>query len=103
MKFIEAKLYAGIDYEFRPASYWTTPSDPLKAILRNVKGRNRREDDSGLLRGWEAASNELLTCRSQMAAFRVRPFLQSMQPRVRCALWRRYSWFESMRGSHSTR
>jgi hypothetical protein len=33
----------GIDYEFRPESYWTAASDPLAAILRNVKGRNRRE------------------------------------------------------------
>ena len=43
MKSIEPKLYAGIDYEFRPKSFWTAVSDPLAAILRNVKGRNRRE------------------------------------------------------------
>lgn len=43
MKPIEPKLYAGIDYEFRPESYWAAASDPLAAILRNVKGRNRRE------------------------------------------------------------
>ena len=37
MKAIEPKLYAGIDYEFRPKSFWTAASDPLAAILRNVK------------------------------------------------------------------
>jgi len=37
------KLYAGIDYQFRPDSYWTPARDPLDAALRNVKGRNRRE------------------------------------------------------------
>lgn len=35
------KTYPGIDYGFRPASYWGE-SDPLRAILRNVKGSNRR-------------------------------------------------------------
>jgi hypothetical protein len=43
MKPIEPKLYASIDYAFRPESFWTAASDPLEAILRNVKGRNRRE------------------------------------------------------------
>ncbi|MBW0000906.1 MAG: hypothetical protein JO015_17560 [Verrucomicrobia bacterium] len=37
------KRYPGIDYSFRPASYWAPPSDPLNAALRNVQGRNRRE------------------------------------------------------------
>jgi hypothetical protein len=37
------KLYAGIDYHFRPESYWAVANDPLEAALRNVKGRNRRE------------------------------------------------------------
>jgi hypothetical protein len=32
-----------VDYEFRPKSFWTAASHPLAAILRNVKGRNRRE------------------------------------------------------------
>ena len=63
MRSIEPKLYAGIDYEFRPESYWATPSDPLVAILRNVKGRNRRE----MIRDYHAAgkldqlSDELLS------------------------------------------
>ena len=35
------KTYPGIDYDFRPASYWDD-TDPLLAILRNVKGTNRR-------------------------------------------------------------
>jgi hypothetical protein len=35
------KQYHRIDYAFRPKSYWTD-SDPLSAILRNVKGENRR-------------------------------------------------------------
>jgi hypothetical protein len=37
------KLYAGIDYDFRPESYWGPARNPLEAALRNVKGRNRRE------------------------------------------------------------
>jgi hypothetical protein len=37
------KLYAGIDYEFRPESYWGAANNPLEVALRNVKGRNRRE------------------------------------------------------------
>ena len=48
------KLYAGIDYDFRPESYWAPALNPLAAALRNVKGRNRREmirdyHSSGLL------------------------------------------------------
>ena len=35
--------FDGIDYEFRPVSYWEQDPDPLTAILRNVKGRNRRQ------------------------------------------------------------
>ena len=35
------KRYPGIDYKQRPASYWTE-EHPLTAILRNVKGRERR-------------------------------------------------------------
>ncbi len=36
------KKYSGISYCFRPASYWSD-ADPLSAILRNVKGENRRQ------------------------------------------------------------
>ena len=36
------KTYPGIKYSFRPLSYWED-SDPLSAILRNVKGENRRQ------------------------------------------------------------
>ena len=35
------KKYPGIDYSFRPASYWAD-TNPLSAILRNVKGEARR-------------------------------------------------------------
>jgi hypothetical protein len=37
--------------DLHPESYWTTPSDPLEAILRNVKGRSRRE----MIRDYSAA------------------------------------------------
>ena len=37
------KLFTGINYQFRPESYWAAPNNPLEASLRNVKGRNRRE------------------------------------------------------------
>jgi len=37
------KLYTGIDYDFRPESYWSPAESPLEAAIRNVKGRNRRE------------------------------------------------------------
>ena len=37
------KLYGGINYDFRHESFWASASNPLEAILRNVKGRNRRE------------------------------------------------------------
>jgi len=43
MKSNEPKRYAGIDYGFRPESLWAAAPDPLTAILRNVKGRNRQE------------------------------------------------------------
>jgi hypothetical protein len=31
-----------IDYGFRPESYWRAGTDPLAALLRNVKGKDRR-------------------------------------------------------------
>jgi hypothetical protein len=34
--------YPSVDYHFRPPSYWDAP-DPLAAILRNIKGDNRRK------------------------------------------------------------
>src|ERR1022692_1837452 len=36
------KHYPNIDYSFRPETYWSD-ADPLSAILRNVKGENRRQ------------------------------------------------------------
>jgi len=36
------KTYPGIDYDFRPESYWSSP-DPLSLILSHVKGSNRRQ------------------------------------------------------------
>src|SRR5262245_30537514 len=37
------KLYDGIDYQFRPDSYWAVARNQLEAALRNAKGRRRRE------------------------------------------------------------
>jgi hypothetical protein len=36
------KTYPGINYDFRPESYWSSP-DPLALILSHVKGSNRRQ------------------------------------------------------------
>lgn len=47
------KLYTGIDYQFRPESYWAPARNPLEAALRNVKGRNRRE----MIRDYHEAGN----------------------------------------------
>lgn len=47
------KLYAEIDYDFRPESYWATAHNPLEAALRNVKGRNRR----AMIRDYHEAGN----------------------------------------------
>jgi hypothetical protein len=35
--------FEGIDYAFRPESYWDVAADPLGAILVNVKGTRRRQ------------------------------------------------------------
>jgi hypothetical protein len=43
MRAIETTLYAGIDYKFRPGSYWTAFANPLEGMLRNMKGQRRRE------------------------------------------------------------
>jgi len=43
MNLVLPKRYAGIDCDFRPGSFWVPASDPLQAILRNIKGRRRRE------------------------------------------------------------
>ena len=57
------KAYAGIDYDFRPKWYWAEAPDPLAAILRNVKGRRRREmiRDYYVAGKLDALCNELLT------------------------------------------
>jgi hypothetical protein len=34
--------HSDIDYEFRPSSYWEPPADLVAAVLRNVKGTERR-------------------------------------------------------------
>jgi hypothetical protein len=39
---MNTKRFEGIDYAFRPESYWDV-SDPLQAILVNVKGTRRRQ------------------------------------------------------------
>ena len=50
----KTKIYPGIDYGFRPESYWGA-SDPLSLILSHVKGTNRRQMirdywDAGMLK-----------------------------------------------------
>ena len=58
-----SKSYSGINYGFRPTSYWSSAANPLNVALRNVKGRNRRE----MIREFytegnlEALCDELLT------------------------------------------
>src|SRR4029077_15963169 len=37
------KFYSAINYDLRPESYWNPARSPLEAVLRNVKGRNRRK------------------------------------------------------------
>jgi hypothetical protein len=49
---MDTKRFEGIDYAFRPESYWDV-SDPLQAILVNVKGARRRQ----MIRDyWEAGA-----------------------------------------------
>jgi hypothetical protein len=36
-------IYAGIDYNFRPDSYWAAPANPLEVALLNMKGQRRRQ------------------------------------------------------------
>jgi hypothetical protein len=61
MKSRAPKLYGGTNCDVRPESFWVV-ADPLAAILRNVKGRRRRE----MIRDYYAAGkldelcNELL-------------------------------------------
>ena len=50
------KKFRGIRYIFRPKSYWDD-SDPLKAILKNVKGEKRRQM---LIDYWNAGHLEKL-------------------------------------------
>ena len=40
MKSRPHKRYEGIDYDFCLDSFWASASNPLGAILRNVKGRS---------------------------------------------------------------
>ena len=50
------KKFRGIRYGFRPKSYWDD-SDPLTAILKNIKGENRRQM---LIDYWNAGHLEKL-------------------------------------------
>ena len=43
MRSVETNLYTGINYNFRPDSYWAAPANPLEAALRNMKGQRRRQ------------------------------------------------------------
>src|ERR1700730_2373776 len=42
--------HSDIDYEFRPSSYWEPPAGLVAAVLRNVKGTERRAMIRNLLR-----------------------------------------------------
>ena len=44
------KRFKDIDYDFRPRSYWED-ADELAALLKNVKGTNRRQ----MIRGYRKA------------------------------------------------
>ena len=40
---LQNKRFQFVNYDFRPDSYWSDESDPLSAILKDVKGTQRRE------------------------------------------------------------
>lgn len=40
---LQNRRFEFVNYDFRPDSYWSDESDPLSAILKNVKGTQRRE------------------------------------------------------------
>ena len=58
---VQMKTYPGIDYTFAPKSFWSD-AGALSAILRNVKGKNRRKmiRDCWAARKLEALDSTLL-------------------------------------------
>ena len=40
---LQNRRFEFVNYDLRPDSYWSDESDPLSAILKNVKGTQRRK------------------------------------------------------------
>ena len=70
------KRYDGIDYDFRPDTYWSA-ADPLALILGHVKGTNRRQ----MIRDyWEAGVLKALDDPDEKVRWRAATGLAELSP-----------------------